>query len=138
VPSNSRARSNFNPETIEIGDTVSEGTGTGTGTTPATSGNLSFQVTFKEVVYTIDVYAPDANKQYGFTVTYEDTSTNPATTVTVASLIYKDESDWQVIAALPKSLQLDTNLTVNQLSIDLTEGTVSALSSTASSSSSSS
>jgi hypothetical protein len=125
VPSNGRAHSNFSPETIEIGDIVSE-SGTGT-TAPGTTGGLSFQITFKGVVYTITVYAPDSNKQYGFTVTYSDSSTTPATTVTVASLIYKDDNDWQVIASLPKALQVDTNLTVNQLSIDLTEGTVSAL-----------
>jgi hypothetical protein len=99
---------------------------TGT-TTPAAGGGLSFQITFNSVVYTVTVYAPDANQQYGFTVTYSNSATTPPTTVTVASLIYKDENDWQVIAALPKALQIDTNLTVNQLNIDLTEGTVSPL-----------
>ncbi len=99
---------------------------TTTGTT-STEGGLSFQITFKETVYTVSVYAPDPNGQYGFTVTYTNSTTTPASTVTVASLIYKDESDWQVIASLPKALQLDTNLTVNQLSLDLAEGTVTPL-----------
>jgi hypothetical protein len=95
--------------------------------TSSAGGSLSFQITFKEIVYTVSVYAPDPNGQYGFTVTHTNSTTTPASTITVASLIYKDESDWQVIASLPQALQLDSNLTVNQLSIDLLEGTVSPL-----------
>ena len=97
-----------------------------TGTTP-TAGGLSFQVTFNSVVYTISVYAPDLHSQYGFTITYENTTVTPPTTVTVASLIYANDSNWEVIASLPKSLQVDTNLTVNSLSVDLAKGTVSPL-----------
>jgi hypothetical protein len=97
-----------------------------TGTT-STGGSLSFGITFKGTEYLISVYAPDPNGQYGFTVTYTNSTTTPPSTVTVASLIYKDENDWQVIASIPKALQLDSNLTVNQLSIDLVEGTVSPL-----------
>jgi hypothetical protein len=99
---------------------------TTTGTT-STGGSLSFGITFKGTPYLVSVYAPDPNGQYGFTVTYTDSTTTPASTITVASLIYKDENDWQIIASLPKALQVDTNLTVNQLSIDLVEGAVSPL-----------
>jgi hypothetical protein len=97
-----------------------------TGTT-TTGGGLSFQVTFNSVVYTISVYAPDPHSQYGFTITYENTTATPPTTVTVASLIYANDLNWEVIASLPKSLQVDSNLTVNSLSLDLTKGTVSPL-----------
>jgi hypothetical protein len=93
-------------------------------TTTTPGGSLSFQVTFKGTPYTIAVSAPDSNGQYGFTITYQDTSTTPATTVTVASVIYKDENNWEIMAGLQKALQIDTNLTVNALSIDLVEGTV--------------
>jgi hypothetical protein len=95
--------------------------------TTTTGGGLSFQVTFNSVVYTISVYAPDPHSQYGFTITYENTTVTPPTTVTVASLIYANDSNWEVLASLPKSLQVDTNLTVNSLSLDLAKGTVSPL-----------
>jgi hypothetical protein len=97
-------------------------------TTTSTGGSLSFQITFKNVVYTIDVGAPDpTTKQYYFRVTYEDSTVSPPATVTAASFVYRDEADWQVIASLPKALQLDTNLTINQLTIDITEGTVTSI-----------
>jgi hypothetical protein len=88
-----------------------------TGTT--TGKSLSFSIVFKGTTYDISVEAPNASGLYGFTITSAD---GTASAITVAELIYKDEDNWTIKASLPKSLQLDTNLTLNALSIDLTEG----------------
>jgi hypothetical protein len=91
--------------------------------TPAvavTGGGITFDFVFNNTTYTVKVYAPDSNSQYGFTITQG--------TTTIASLIYKDDNDWAIAAGLPSALQVDTNLTINQLNLNISHGTVSALS----------
>ena len=91
--------------------------------TPAvavTGGGITFDFVFNNTTYTVKVYAPDSNSQYGFTITQG--------TTTIASLIYKDDDDWSIAAGLPSALQVDTNLTINQLNLNISHGTVSALS----------
>jgi hypothetical protein len=86
----------------------------------ATGGGITFNFVFNNTTYTVQVYAPDANGQYGFAITQG--------TTTIASLIYKDDDDWSIAAGLPSALQVDTNLTINQLNLNISHGTVSALS----------
>jgi hypothetical protein len=83
---------------------------------PAIGGGVTFDFVFNTITYTVQVYAPDAAGQYGFTITQAAN--------TVASLIYKDDNNWAITAGLPSSLQVDTNLTVSKLSIDINKGTV--------------
>jgi hypothetical protein len=85
-------------------------------TTTTAAGGVTFNFDFNNVTYTVQVYAPDTNGQYGFTITQ---GTN-----TIASLIYKDDNDWAIAAGLPSALQVDTNLTVSKLNIDIRKGTV--------------
>lgn len=89
-----------------------------------TTGTLKFGVTFASVDYMINVYYPEPTTgQYGFVITRQVTdSTGKTSTVTVVELAYKDDTQWKIVAGLPTSLQVDTNLTVNQLNIDLTKG----------------
>ena len=82
---------------------------------PVTGGGVTFDFVFNNVTYTVQVYAPDANGQYGFKVTQAAN--------TIASLIYKDDNNWEIAAGLPSALQVDTNLTVSKLSIDISKGT---------------
>jgi hypothetical protein len=86
----------------------------------ATGGGITFNFVFNNTTYTVQVYAPDQNGQYGFAITQG--------TTTIASLIYKDDDDWSIAAGLPSALQVDTNLTINQLNLNISHGTVSALS----------
>ena len=83
---------------------------------PTTGGGVTFDFVFNGVTYTVQVNAPDAAGQYGFTITQGGN--------TIASLIYKDDNNWAIAAGLPSSLQVDTNLTVSKLSIDISKGTV--------------
>lgn len=85
-------------------------------TTPTTGGGVTFDFVFNSVTYTVQVYAPDTNGQYGFTIT--------SATNTIASLIYKDDNNWAIAAGLPSALQVDTNLTVSKLNVDIAKGTV--------------
>jgi hypothetical protein len=87
-----------------------------TAATSTTGGGVTFDFVFNSVTYTVQVYAPDQNGQYGFTITQA--------TTTIASLIYKDDNNWSIAAGLPSALQVDTNLTVNKLSVDINKGTV--------------
>jgi hypothetical protein len=93
-------------------------------------GTLGFDVTFNKVDYRITVFSPDpGTKQYGFTITHAVTNPDGTTTTeTVASLIYLDQDNWEIVAGLPKSLQVDTNLTVNALNVDIAKGIITKLS----------
>jgi hypothetical protein len=95
-----------------------------TTTNNPTTGTLTFGVTFASTDYTINVYYPEpTTEQYGFTITRQVTdSTGKTSTVVVIELAYKDDTQWKIVAGLPASLQVDSNLTVNQLSIDLVKG----------------
>jgi hypothetical protein len=98
-------------------------------TTTTSSNGLTFGFTYGADTYNVQIYAPDQNPtkpQYGFTVTQVNATTSKTTTV--ASLIYADQDNWEIMVGLPGTLQVDTNLTVNQLNIDLTKGAVSPLS----------
>jgi len=86
--------------------------------TPTTGGGVTFDFVFNQVTYTAQVFAPDQNGQYGFKITQAAT--------TIASLTYKDDQNWAIVAGLPSALQVDTNLTVSKLSIDINKGTVVA------------
>lgn len=98
----------------------------------ATGTGITFQFTYNSVDYNVQVYAPDSHGQYGFTVT-EAPTTAGGTTTTVASLVYapvtatNTSEGWEIQVTLPKALQVDTNLTVNSLTVDITKGTVQAL-----------
>jgi hypothetical protein len=83
---------------------------------PTAGGGVTFDFQFNNVTYTVQVYAPDTNGQYGFQITQAAT--------TIASLIYKDDNNWEISAGLPSALQVDTNLTVSKLNIDINKGTV--------------
>jgi hypothetical protein len=98
-------------------------------TTTTSSNGLTFGFTYGADTYNVQIYAPDqsATPQYGFTVTQVNATTSKTTVV--ASLIYANEDNWEIMVGLPGTLQVDTNLTVNQLNIDLTNGSVSAFTS---------
>jgi hypothetical protein len=87
---------------------------------PSTGGGTTLQFVFNGVTYNVQVYAPDSHSQYGFTITQG--------TDTIASLIYASSDAWAISAGLPSALQIDSNLTVNQLNVNITHGTVSPLS----------
>jgi hypothetical protein len=86
----------------------------------AVGGGVTFDFVFNTVTYTVQVYAPDANGQYGFAITQG--------TTTIASLIYKDTNDWKIAVGLPRSFEVDPNLTINTLTMDIQHGTVTPLS----------
>jgi hypothetical protein len=98
----------------------------------ATGTGITFQFTYNSVDYNVQVYAPDSHGQYGFTVT-EAPTTAGGTTTTVASLVYapvtatNTTEGWEIQVTLPKALQVDSNLTVNTLTVDITKGSVQAL-----------
>jgi hypothetical protein len=98
-----------------------------------TGTGIKFDFTYNSVDYEVQVYAPDQHGQYGFAVTEAPTASG-GTTTTVASLIYAPVTStnttegWEIAVTLPKSLQVDSNLTVNLLSVNLTKGTVQPLS----------
>jgi hypothetical protein len=100
--------------------------------TTTTGTGITFQFTYNSVDYNVQVYAPDSHGQYGFMVT-EAPTTAGGTTTTVASLIYAPATPpsttegWEIQVTLPKALQVDSNLTVNTLTVDITKGTVQAL-----------
>jgi hypothetical protein len=89
---------------------------TSTTSTTSTAGGVTFDFTFNGNSYTCNVNAPDQYGQYGFTITQ---GTN-----TIASLIYKDDNDWSITVGLPSALQVDTNLTINQLDVNIAKGSV--------------
>jgi hypothetical protein len=84
--------------------------------TTSTAGGVTFDFTFNGNQYTCNVNAPDQYGQYGFTITQG--------TTTIASLIYKDDNDWSIQVGLPSALQVDTNLTINQLNVNIGKGSV--------------
>ena len=86
---------------------------------PSTAGGITFDFVFNSVTYTVQIYAPDSHSQYGFTVTQG--------TTTIASLIYASDADWAIAAGLPSALQIDSTLTVNQLNVNITHGSVQPL-----------
>ena len=88
--------------------------------TPAVGGGVTFDFVFNTMTYTVQVYAPDSNGQYGFSVTQGST--------TIASLIYKDTDDWKIAVGLPAAFVVDPTLTINALTMDIQHGTVTALS----------
>jgi hypothetical protein len=94
--------------------------------TTTSGAGITFDFTYGTDNYTVQVFAPDHNQQYGFTVTQVNSTTGA--NVTVASLIYANQDNWEISVGLPSALHVDTNLTVSKLTIDLTKGTVSALS----------
>jgi hypothetical protein len=98
-------------------------------TTTTSSNGLTFGFTYGADTYNVQIYAPDQSPtpQYGFTVTQVNATTSKTTVV--ASLIYANEDNWEIMVGLPGTLQVDTNLTVNQLNVDLTKGQVSAFTS---------
>jgi hypothetical protein len=105
----------------------------GPATTTVTGTGISFDFTYLQKNYTAKVYAQDEHGQYGFTVT--ETPTTPGGTATIiASLIYAPVTStnategWEIAVALPTSLQVDSNLTVNALTVNITKGTVQPLS----------
>jgi len=92
-----------------------------------TTGGISFDFVYNTKTYTCKVYAGDAHGQYGFTIT--ETDSGSATTTTVASLIYLPPigtaaEGWQIQVNLPSALQIDTNLSLSQLGVEITKGTV--------------
>ena len=92
-----------------------------------TTGGISFDFVYNTKTYTCKVYAGDAHGQYGFTITETDSGSTTATTV--ASLIYLPPSGtaaegWQIQVNLPSALQIDTNLSLSQLGVEITKGTV--------------
>jgi hypothetical protein len=82
----------------------------------ATGGNCQFNFVFNGVTYTVQVYVPDTNGQYGFAVTQAG---NP-----IAALTYKDDQNWSISVGLPPNLQIDTNLMVKNLNINIEHGAV--------------
>ena len=84
--------------------------------TTTAAGGVTFNFDFNNVTYTVQLYAPDSNGQYGFTITQGAN--------TIASLIYKDGNDWAIVAGLPSALQVDTNLTVSKFNININKGAV--------------
>jgi hypothetical protein len=95
-----------------------------------TTGGIQFDFVYNSKTYTCKVYAGDAYGQYGFTITETDPGSTTATTV--ASLIYLPPSGtaaegWQIQVNLPSPLQIDTNLSLSQLGVEITKGTVHPL-----------
>ena len=100
--------------------------------TTVTGTGISFDFTYNNTDYTVVVKTPDQHGQYGLTVT-EAPSTAGGTPTTVASFIYAPATStttegFEIAVALPKSLQVDSNLTINTLSVNITKGTVQPLS----------
>jgi hypothetical protein len=96
-------------------------------TVTTTTGGISFDFVYNNNTYTCKVYAGDAHGQFGFTIT--ETTSGASTATTVASLIYLPPSattaeGWQIQVNLPNPLQIDTNLSLSQLGVEITKGTV--------------
>jgi hypothetical protein len=88
--------------------------------TATTGGGVTFNFVFNNVTYTVQVYAPDAaTGQYGFKITQAGN--------TIASLIYKDDADWEIGVGLPDAFKVDDNLTINKLEVNIAHGSVQPL-----------
>jgi hypothetical protein len=85
-----------------------------------TGGGVTFDFVYNGVTYTVQVYAPDSNSQYGFKVTQGAT--------VVSALTYKDDQNWQIQVGLPGTFKVDNNLTINALTVNIENGTVAPLS----------
>lgn len=90
------------------------------GAAAAAGGGITFDFVFNNTTYTVQVYAPDANSQYGFRITKGAD--------TIAALTYKDEADWEIAVGLPAAFKVDDNLTINTLNVDIKHGAVQPLS----------
>jgi hypothetical protein len=105
---------------------------TTTATTPSVTGGTEFTFVYNSVTYDVLFYAPDANGQYGFTLT--QTPAGSTTATPLASFIYAGPDakqpvtagSWEIKVALASSLQIG-GLTLNQASVDIGEGTVAPL-----------
>ena len=98
----------------------------GPAATTVTGTGISFDFTYNDTDYTVAVKTPDQHGQYGITVT-EAPSTAGGTPTTVASFIYAPATStttegFEIAVALPKALQVDSNLTINTLSVNITKG----------------
>jgi hypothetical protein len=92
-----------------------------------TTGWVSFNFVYNSKTYTCEVCTGDAHGQYGFTIT--ETPSGATTATTVASLVYLPPTGtaaegWQIQVNLPSALQIDTNLSLSQLGVEITKGTV--------------
>ena len=85
-----------------------------------TGGGVTFDFVYNGVTYTVQVYAPDASSQYGFKVTQAST--------VISALTYKDDQNWQIQVGLPGAFKVDNNLTINALTVNIENGTVTPLS----------
>lgn len=102
-------------------------------TTPSVTGGTNFTFIYNSITYNVEFYAPDANGQYGLSLT--QTPSGGSTATQVALFIYAGPGakapatagSWEIKVALPSSLQIG-GLTLSQVSVDIGEGTVSGLS----------
>jgi hypothetical protein len=105
---------------------------TATATTPSVTGGTQFTFIYNGITYNVEFYAPDANGQYGFSLT--QTPSGSTTATPLASFVYAGPDAktpvtagaWEIKVALPSSLQIG-GLTLSQVSVDIGEGTVSPL-----------
>jgi hypothetical protein len=103
-----------------------------TTTTPSVTGGTQFTFVYNSITYDVQFYAPDANGQYGFSLT--QTPSGSSTATPLASFIYAGPDakqpvtagSWEIKVSLPSSLQIG-GLTLSQVSADIGEGTVSPL-----------
>jgi hypothetical protein len=101
-------------------------------TTPSVTGGTQFIFVYNGITYNVEFYAPDANGQYGFSLT--QTPSGSTTATPLASFVYAGPDAktpvtagaWEIKVALPSSLQIG-GLTLSQVSVDIGEGTVSPL-----------
>jgi hypothetical protein len=75
------------------------------------AGGITFNVTFNEKTYAIEVNAPGANGAYGFNISEGET--------VVAALTYTNETTWEIQVGLPAAFKIDDNLTINAMTVDI-------------------